>query len=137
MRENVEFLRRGYEALQEGDLETFKALARERLGPEFEFHLVWDGRVLKGYEGTLEWLEDTGETWKDYSQELQEIIDLGQQVVVVPRRRYNPGRGADRSPAVQGVLHRQSRRGEDGDRRGRQRTWAGVEDAQRPGRVGR
>jgi dihydrofolate reductase/ketosteroid isomerase-like protein len=83
MRENVEFLRQGYEALQRGDLETFKALARERLDPAFEFHLVWDGRVLRGYEGTLEWLSDTRDTWQDYSQEVHEIIDLGQDVVVV------------------------------------------------------
>ena len=85
MRENVEFLRQGYEALQRGDLETFKALARERLDPDFEFHLVWDGRVLRGYEGTLEWLSDTRDTWRDYSQEVDEIIDLGQDVVVVLR----------------------------------------------------
>jgi ketosteroid isomerase-like protein len=51
----------------------------------FEFHLVWDGRVLKGYEGTLEWLADTRETWEEYSQEVEEIIDLGEQVVVVLR----------------------------------------------------
>jgi ketosteroid isomerase-like protein len=85
MRDHVEFLRSGCEALRQGDLETFKALSRERLGPDFEFHLVWDGRVLKGYEGTLEWLADTRETWEEYSQEVEEIIDLGGQVVVVLR----------------------------------------------------
>ena len=83
MGDHVEFLRSGYEALQQGDLETFKELSRERLGPDFEFHLVWDGRVLKGYAGTLEWLADTRETWEEYSQEVEEIIDLGAQVVVV------------------------------------------------------
>jgi ketosteroid isomerase-like protein len=81
--QNVEFLRRGYEALQRGDLETFKSLSRERLDPEFEFHHVWDGRVFKGYEGTMEWLSDTRETWSDYKQEVDEIIDLGEHVVVV------------------------------------------------------
>jgi ketosteroid isomerase-like protein len=81
--ENVEFLRLGYEALEHGDLETFKALSRERLDPEFEFHHVWDGRVLKGYEGTMDWLSDTRETWKDYNQQVKEIIDLGEHVVVV------------------------------------------------------
>jgi ketosteroid isomerase-like protein len=81
--QNVEFLRRGYEALQRGDLETFKSLSRERLDPEFEFHHVWDGRVFKGYEGTIEWLSDTRETWSDYKQEVDEIIDLGEHVVVV------------------------------------------------------
>ena len=85
MSDHVEFLRSGYEALRQGDLETFKALSRERLGPDFEFHLVWDGRVLQGYEGTLEWLADTRETWEEYSQEVEEIIDLGAQVVVVLR----------------------------------------------------
>ncbi len=85
MREQVQFLRQGYEALQRGDLETFKTLARGRLGPEFEFHHVWDGRVLKGYEGTLEWLSDARETWDDYSQEIKEIVDLGEDVVVVLR----------------------------------------------------
>jgi ketosteroid isomerase-like protein len=82
-KQNVEFLRRGYEALERGDLDTFKALSRDRLGPEFEFHHVWDGRVFKGYEGTMEWLSDTRETWKDYKQEVEEILDLGEHVVVV------------------------------------------------------
>jgi ketosteroid isomerase-like protein len=82
-KENVEFLRLGYEALERGDLDTFKELSRERLGPEFEFHHVWDGRVFKGYEGTIEWLSDTRETWQDYKQEIEEIIDLGEHVVVV------------------------------------------------------
>ena len=83
--ENVEFLRQGYEALQRGDLETFKALSRERLDPEFAFHHVWDGGVFRGFEGTLEWIEDTRETWDDYSQELAEIVDQGEEVVVVVR----------------------------------------------------
>ena len=85
MPERVDFLRQGYAALQRDDLEAFKALTRGRLDPEFEFHLVWDGRVLKGYEGTLEWLSDTRETWADYSQEVEEIIERGEQVVVVLR----------------------------------------------------
>jgi ketosteroid isomerase-like protein len=82
-REEVQFLRDGYEALHHGDIETFTALSRERLHPHFEFHLVWDGRVLRGLEGTLEWLSDTRETWDDYSQEIVEIADLGDDVLVV------------------------------------------------------
>src|SRR5918992_513936 len=82
-RAEVQFLRDGYEALQRGDVETFTALSRERLHPHFEFHLVWDGRVLRGLEGTLEWLSDTRETWDDYSQEIVEIADLGDDVLVV------------------------------------------------------
>jgi ketosteroid isomerase-like protein len=74
---DLDFLRGGYEAIQRGDLETFTTLSRERLAPTFEFHQVWDGRVLHGLEGTLEWLRDTSETWDDYSQEIEEITDLG------------------------------------------------------------
>jgi ketosteroid isomerase-like protein len=85
MLERVEFLRRGYEALQRGDLETFKELSREHLDRDFEFHHVWDGRVFKGYDGTLQWLSDTRETWDEYRQELDEIIELGEDVVVVLR----------------------------------------------------
>jgi ketosteroid isomerase-like protein len=83
--ENVEFLRQGYEALQRGDMEGFNALARERLDPDFDFHSVWDGRVFKGFEGSQEWVSDTREVWEDYDQEVEEIIDLGRDVVVVVR----------------------------------------------------
>jgi ketosteroid isomerase-like protein len=85
MDQRVEFLRAGYEALQRGDLEAFKALAREHLDERFEFHPVWDGRVFKGYEGTLEWLSDTRETWADYTQEVDEITAHGDDVLVVVR----------------------------------------------------
>jgi ketosteroid isomerase-like protein len=83
--ENVEFLRRGYEALQRGDNETFEALARERLDPDFSFHSHWAGRVFKGIPGTREWVSDTRETWDDYAQEVEEIVDLGDDVLVVGR----------------------------------------------------
>jgi len=92
MSKRVEFLRRGYEALERGDLETFEALSREHLDRDFEFHHVWDGRVFRGFEGTMEWLADTRETWQDYSQEVVEIADLGENVVVVVRLS---GRGGE------------------------------------------
>jgi ketosteroid isomerase-like protein len=91
---NVEFLREGYEALQRGDLETFTALSRERLGPDFEFHHVWDGRVFKGFEGTMEWISDTRETWAEYSQEVEEIAELGEDDVLVVVRISGRGGGS-------------------------------------------
>ena len=84
-RADVEFLRDGYAALARGDIESFTALSRERLGPDFEFHHVWDGRVLRGFEGTMEWISDTRETWEGYSQDVEELIELGEDVVVVLR----------------------------------------------------
>jgi ketosteroid isomerase-like protein len=82
-RGDVEFLREGYAALGRGDIDAFTELARERLAPGFEFHLVWDGRVLRGFEGTMEWIADTRETWDEYSQEATEIVEAGDAVVVV------------------------------------------------------
>jgi ketosteroid isomerase-like protein len=132
MREHVEFLRRGYGALQRGDLDTFKALSRERLGPEFEFHHVWDGRVFKGYEGTLEWLSDAREIWEDYRQEVEDIVDLGEQVVVVLRisaRGSGSGAPVGQEMAVLWTF--------DGDRAVRARSFtsgaAALESARRPG----
>ena len=91
---NVEFLREGYEALQRGDLEIFTALSRERLSPEFEFHHVWDGRVFRGFEGTMEWISDTRETWDEYSQEIAEIAELGEDDVLVVVRISGRGGGS-------------------------------------------
>jgi ketosteroid isomerase-like protein len=84
-RENVDFLRRGYEALHRGDTEAFEAMSRERLDPDFAFHSHWAGRVFKGVAGTQEWMSDVRETWDDYDQEIEEIVDLGDDVLVVGR----------------------------------------------------
>lgn len=97
---NVEFLREGYEALQRGDLETFTALSRERLAPEFEFHHVWDGRVFRGFEGTMEWISDTRETWDEYNQEIAEIAELGEDDVLVVVRISGRG-GSSGVPVAQ------------------------------------
>jgi ketosteroid isomerase-like protein len=82
-RADAEFVREGYEAIARGDLDTFTELAREHLDPDFEFHHVWDGTVFRGFEGTMEWLSDTRETWNDYSQEVVELVEGDDFVVVV------------------------------------------------------
>jgi ketosteroid isomerase-like protein len=84
-RQNAEFLRRGYEALHRGDTETFEAMSRERLDADFSFHSHWAGRVFKGIDGVREWMSDIRETWNDYDQEIEEIVDLGDDVLVVGR----------------------------------------------------
>ena len=74
-RQNVEFLRLGYEALHRGDTEAFEAMSRERLDPDFTFHSHWAGRVFRGIAGTQEWMSDVRETWDDYDQEIEDIVD--------------------------------------------------------------
>ena len=69
MSAHVDFLRQGYEALERGDLDTFRELARERLAPDFE--------------GVEEWIADTRDTWEGYTHKAEEIVDLGNQVLVV------------------------------------------------------
>ena len=83
--DNVDFLRLGYEALHRGDTETFETMSGERLDPDFTFHSHWTGRVFKGIPGTREWISDTRETWDDYEQDVEEIVDLGDDVLVVGR----------------------------------------------------
>lgn len=84
-RQNVEFLRLGYEALHRGDTEAFEAMSRERLDPDFTFHSHWAGRVFRGIAETQEWMSDVRETWDDYDQEIEDIVDLGDDVLVVGR----------------------------------------------------
>jgi ketosteroid isomerase-like protein len=61
-RESVEFLRQDYEALQRGDTETFKALSRERLDPEFAFHHVLR-RSARGGGGRVPVAQELAVVW--------------------------------------------------------------------------
>ena len=41
--------------------------------------------MFRGFPGTQEWISDTRDTWDDYDQELEEVVDLGADVLVVLR----------------------------------------------------
>lgn len=90
-RERVEWMREGLEALNRGDRETVEVLLRDRLASAFEAHPLYLGQVYKGAEGVQAMLADIRETWEDYRLVADEIIDLGEQVLVLARVR---GRGA-------------------------------------------
>jgi ketosteroid isomerase-like protein len=89
--ENVELLRRGYEAWNRGDTKTLEALWRDRLDPGFELDPLYIGQVYKGVEGMRDMWADLGEIWEDFRFEVEDISDLGQHVLVVGRIS---GRGA-------------------------------------------
>ena len=91
-RENVESLRRGFEALSRDDTETAEMLLRDLVAPGFEMHPLWLDKVYRGADGMWAMWADAREVWADYSFELEEIVDLGEHVVTVVRVL---GRGAE------------------------------------------
>jgi len=83
--ENVELVRTGFAALRSGDTDRQEALMREHVHPEFELHPLYFDRVYVGVEGLREFLSDMRDTWEDYVLNPQEMVDLGEHIVVVMR----------------------------------------------------
>jgi ketosteroid isomerase-like protein len=90
--ENVELVRRCYEAWDRRDFEALPEL----LQSDFELDLT--ARVLNpdryvGVEGLRRFVDELGETWEDMGLEPEEFIDAGDQVVVPILARLR-GRGS-------------------------------------------
>jgi hypothetical protein len=93
-REDVEIVRRVYEAATHGDAATVLAL----YDPEVE----WDTRghpagsitghigIYHGHEGVRNWFRSWDEEFEDLRYEIEELIDAGDQVISVSTWR---GRG--------------------------------------------
>jgi len=90
MSENVELLRRGFEALARRDMEAADVIMRKHYTPDFEFESALTGQVHKGAQGMRDLASDLWDTL-DYVPAVEEIIDFGEHVVVVLRIS---GRGA-------------------------------------------
>jgi ketosteroid isomerase-like protein len=82
--ENVERIRRGYEAFNRGDL----ASAAKDFGPNFEWKIPFelpDSPPDETYRGPQEIIR-FWQTWRaafdDFHMELEEIIDAGDRVIV-------------------------------------------------------
>jgi ketosteroid isomerase-like protein len=81
--ENVEWMRQLGEAWDRGDIEAVEALVQGRLAADFAFDPVYLDRVYSGVEGMRQmWADMTG-TWDDYRSEMEEVIDLGEHVLVL------------------------------------------------------
>ena len=101
--ENVELVRRGYEAFNRGDIQTLLAL----FDPRVEVHLSADGRqvlgsqfsaVYSGLDGFMEFLGQLQAGWQQWSWEPEEFIDAGEDRVLVMvrmRAKAKGGGGAD------------------------------------------
>jgi ketosteroid isomerase-like protein len=86
--ENVEVVRRGYEAWNSGDVETALAL----FDPEAEILLAKDAGAVwgldlqdsyRGIDGFMRFLADFAEAWEDFRWEPAGYRDAGDQVLVL------------------------------------------------------
>jgi ketosteroid isomerase-like protein len=91
--ENVEIVRRGYEALDRGDIQTILNLMDSEIEIRANpLHPDWEPRY--GRDGFLSSLQAWLEPWKTYRIEVDELIDVREKVLVVCRefgRREDAG----------------------------------------------
>ena len=97
--ENVELVRRAYEAWNAGNFDA----ASELLSPEMEWQMppnLPESDTWRSKAEVQRGLEDFMESWKELRAEVQELIDAGERVVALVRFR---GRSAVTGLEVQGV----------------------------------
>ncbi len=90
--ENVERVRRGFEAFERGDLETLFDL----LDPQIVWHQpddLPDRVTAHGHAGMEQIMGRWLDGWEEYSIDVEELIDAGDRVVVVQRTR-GKGKGS-------------------------------------------
>jgi ketosteroid isomerase-like protein len=90
--ENVEIVRRCCEASARGDWEA----AMMTVHPEIEYDLSRfpEGQVYHGHAGIREAFRIWLGAWQDYRQEWDEIIDAGDEAVVVIGRELGRGKAS-------------------------------------------
>jgi ketosteroid isomerase-like protein len=79
--ENVEIVRRGVDAFSRADWEE----SVELMAPEVEWHDAPDlpgARLYRGREGVLARWRDMAEALDDFTVEIEQLFDAGDQVVV-------------------------------------------------------
>jgi ketosteroid isomerase-like protein len=83
-RENVEVVRRGYDAYDRGDI----AAALDTFHPEIEWKQLEQPESAFGHEGVLRAWDEWSEPFDDdLRAEVEELIDAGEDVVAVVRHR--------------------------------------------------
>jgi ketosteroid isomerase-like protein len=79
--ENVEIVRRGYDAFNRGDVEGIIEMSE----PDMRWDMserVFNPRVYEGHDGIRGLFEDIDEIWEDFRLKPLEFIDAGDKVVV-------------------------------------------------------
>ena len=93
--ENVEIVRRGYEAFERGDI----AAMLETVTPDLvTYRAEPEGATWHGREGVLEAIADWTEGFDQFSASGEEFIDAGDRVIV---RMHQRARGQSSGAAVE------------------------------------
>ena len=101
--ENVEIVRRGYEALAKGrvDLET--------LDPEIEWRGPREFPDLAqphyGHEGVMQYMAKLGEVFDDYRVVAEEFMEVGEDQVLVFAREGGRGKGSGLEVETNPTVH--------------------------------
>ena len=98
--ENVEIARRGYEAFARRDLDA----VFELFDPEIEAHdppEMPDAAIHRGHDAVRRDWEQTYELFEDFTIEVEETLDGGDDVVVFLRYR---GRGSESGAEVEALM---------------------------------
>jgi ketosteroid isomerase-like protein len=85
--ENVEIIRRGYEAFNARDADAVREIWTDdaEWRPAFVGGGIVEGAVYRGHEGIVEFVEMQAETWKSLTSTAVTIEDLGDCVLVESR----------------------------------------------------
>jgi ketosteroid isomerase-like protein len=79
--ENVEIVRRGFEAYSRRDVDGFLS----HLDPEVELRSAIvggaEGKVYRGHDGVRKWIADSDESFIELVTDLSEFRDVGDQVL--------------------------------------------------------
>jgi ketosteroid isomerase-like protein len=96
--ENVEIVRRAWEAWSRGDVEGLAAL----WDPDMVLHVNQAGQgVYRGHEGAIKSLVDWTEDFDDFNVVAEEFLDKGDYVVV---RTRQTGRGKSSGAPMEGLF---------------------------------
>jgi ketosteroid isomerase-like protein len=80
--ENVEIVRRAMDAWNREDMKVLTGLS----DPDVEFVSIFagmEGRTYRGYDGIREYFADMRDAWTELHRDTEEVIDAGDDQVVV------------------------------------------------------
>jgi ketosteroid isomerase-like protein len=106
-RENVEIVRRMYDAWMAGDYETvFSTYAPDiRLNPDPEAWWVGVDEDYLGHDGVRRYMRAVYEAFEDYRPEIEQIIDAGEGRVLTLAVEHGRGRGSGAEVQAMNTAH--------------------------------